>query len=207
MSVDLGFPVLRTTDPAVALRIARRLVAVGGTRHAEVMADVDLPAVDDVLRARARWPQAWFTWDGPVMWERGELVDPTGLIGGVRGTGLPLDPGLLADHLPLRMELCDLPLGSIEDDFVALAARHVGRLHWWNLGWPQVPELGLHADRKHAEVTALFNSPTPALQERVDEHTVLVHVRDRDNEAYMLRQASWVAGQVGLTVIGDPMRG
>ncbi|WP_369273167.1 hypothetical protein AB5J55_27330 [Streptomyces sp. R11] len=207
MSDDVGFPVLRTTDPACALRMARRLVAVGDTRHAQVLADIDLPDVEDVLRARSLWPQAWFSWDGPIVWERGDLVDPTGLIGGVRGADLPSDRGSLSEHLPLRMELWEQPLGSVEDDFVALAAPHVAQLHWWNLGWPEAPELGLHPERKHAEVTVLFNTPTPALEERVDGHTVLVHVRDTSNEESMLRRASWVAEQAGVTVIGGPVRG
>ncbi|WP_328879558.1 hypothetical protein [Streptomyces sp. NBC_00299] len=208
MSDDVGFPVLRTGDPACALRLARRLVAVGDTRHAEVLVDIDLPGVEDVLRARSLWPQAWFTWEGgPIVWERGDLVDPTGLIGGVRGADLPSDHGRLSEHLPLRMELWEQPLGSVEDDFVALAAPHVAQLHWWNLDWPEVPELGLHPERKHAEVTVLFNTPTPALEERVDGHTVLVHVRDTSNKESMLRRASWVAEQAGVTVIGGPVRG
>ncbi|MFF6976571.1 hypothetical protein ACFZAV_02250 [Streptomyces sp. NPDC008343] len=83
----------------------------------------------------------------------------------------------------------------------------MAQLHWWNLGRPEVPGLGLHPERKHAEVTVMLNTPTPALEERVDGHTVLVHVRDTSNEESMPRRASWVAEQAGVTVIGGPVRG
>ena len=207
MSVDVGYPVLRTTDPALALRTARRLVAVGETEEAQVHAEVALHSADEVLRARNLWPEAAFVRDGPLTWQDGEPEDPTGLLLGLLGRDLPTDPAVLGAHLPLRMDLWDQPLDSVEDDVAAVAARNAGLLNWWCLGWPEVPGLGLYADRKHAEVSVLFNTPTPDLDERAGDHTVLVHVRSRGDEDYQLRQAAWVAAQAGLGVIGGGIRG
>lgn len=48
------------------------------------------------------------------------------------------------------------------------------------------------------------NAATRDLDERIDGHTVLVHVRRRNGDGYEERHASWPAEQVGRTVIGPP---
>ncbi|PBC64148.1 hypothetical protein BKI49_10705 [Streptomyces sp. Tue6028] len=80
----------------------------------------------------------------------------------------------------------------------------MAEIHWDLLEWPKVPEAGLYADFKHAEVSVLFNAATRDLDERIDGHTVLVHVRRRNGDGYEERHASWLAEQVGQTVIGPP---
>ncbi|MEV6193329.1 hypothetical protein AB0M19_13120 [Streptomyces sp. NPDC051920] len=53
----------------------------------------------------------------------------------------------------------------------------------------------------------LFNAATRDLNERIDGHTVLVHVRYGGGGAYEVRHASWLAEQVGQTIIGPPLLG
>ncbi|MFI6940388.1 hypothetical protein ACIBI4_14040 [Streptomyces sp. NPDC050418] len=80
----------------------------------------------------------------------------------------------------------------------------MAEIRWIFLGWPEVPERDLYADYKHAEVTVLFNAATREMDAWSNGHTVLVHVRDRSSNAYSERHASWLAEQVGRTVIGPP---
>ncbi|MFE2536562.1 hypothetical protein [Streptomyces sp. NPDC059371] len=98
-------------------------------------------------------------------------------------------------------------MGSIEDRFTAAAAGHVAEILWDYLGWPEVPEAGLYSEFTHAEVSVLFNAATRDLNERIDGHTVLVHVRYGGGGAYEVRHASWLAEQVGQTIIGPPLLG
>ncbi|MER6345172.1 hypothetical protein ACWC10_34430 [Streptomyces sp. NPDC001595] len=60
MSKPIAYPVFRTTDAVLALRVARQLVAVGDWQCAEVSVDVELCTVPEVLRIREALPDAWF---------------------------------------------------------------------------------------------------------------------------------------------------
>ncbi|MET9904316.1 hypothetical protein [Streptomyces sp. NPDC006446] len=51
----------------------------------------------------------------------------------------------------------------------------------------------------------LFHAATRDLDERIDGHTLLVHVRYGGGNAYEVRHASRLAEQVGQTVIGPPL--
>lgn len=202
MSVDVAYPVLRTTDPARALRVARQLLALGDLEGAVVDVGVELVTVEGVMRVRSALPEAWFEKrdqvpaDGPG--------DPLSLYEGVRATVLPTDPAVLAPHLPLWASALDQPLGSIEDAFTAVVGDNVGEIRWWGLGWPEAAGHNLYADIDHAEVRLLFSAPTRELDERIDEHTVLVHVRRQGLDGDEERHANWLAGQVGESVIGPP---
>ncbi|MFE7356300.1 hypothetical protein ACFU8Q_24720 [Streptomyces sp. NPDC057543] len=203
MSVDVAYPVFRTGDPALVLRVARQLLAVGDQQHAGVCVDVELLTVEDVLHVRSALPDAWFRREDTEDWVR-DPSDPTGLHGGVHAPQLSTDPAFLSAHLPIWASMLDQPVGSVEDKFMAVAGRHVAEICWEGLGWPEVPEPGLYADFKHAEVSVLFNAATRELDKRHDEHTVLVHVRRRNGDGYEERHATWLAEQVGQTVIGLP---
>ncbi|MGW3917208.1 hypothetical protein ACWEBX_37810 [Streptomyces sp. NPDC005070] len=206
MSVDVAYPVFRTDDPAPALRVARQLLKVGDQQDASVDVDVELRTLEDVLRARSELPDAWFRKEDTEDWVR-DPSDPTGLHVGVHAPRLSTDPAFLSERLPLWASMLDQPVGSIEDRFTAVAGRHVAEIRWSSLGWPEVPERGLYADFKHAEVSVLFNAATRDLDARTDGHTVLVHVRHRGIvNGYEERHASWLAEQVGQTVIGPPLR-
>ena len=199
MSTDTAFPVLHTTDHAEALRVARQLLTIGVQDDTQVSVDVELPTVEEVLRARRALPKAWFRTEDVDDWIR-DQSDPTGLHGGVQAPELSVDPGFLSPYLPLWAEMWGRPVGSVEDAFTALVGPHLGEIHWSNLIWPGVPELGLYREVKHAEVSVLFNARDRHLEARADHHTVLVHVRH--NELH----ASWVAEQIGRSVVGPPQR-
>ncbi|WP_314617001.1 hypothetical protein [Streptomyces stackebrandtii] len=80
------------------------------------------------------------------------------------------------------------------------------------LCWPDAPEVGFRGESEHAEVTLLLNTSTREYDQPADDHTALVHVRcvsvsvnvvgRQRREGY----AHWLAGQVGLTVIGPGQR-
>ncbi|MDV5143580.1 hypothetical protein R1T08_04570 [Streptomyces sp. SBC-4] len=57
-------------------------------------------------------------------------------------------------------------------------------------------------------MTLLFNTPTRELDEPTADHTVLVHVRSAVFDGRQRREpyAHWLAGQMGLTVIGPAQR-
>ncbi|MFF8267793.1 hypothetical protein ACF059_10385 [Streptomyces sp. NPDC016562] len=50
----------------------------------------------------------------------------------------------------------------------------------------------------------LFNCRTQGLDQRSGDHTVLVHVRRRNLDGSEERHASWLAEQIGQSVIGPP---
>ncbi|MFJ7969093.1 hypothetical protein [Streptomyces sp. NPDC096324] len=203
MSVDVAYPIFRTEDPASALRVARQLLEVGDQQDACVSVAVELRTVGDVLHAWRALPDAWFRKEDTADWVR-DPSDPTGLHVGVHAPQLSTNPAFLSAHLPLWASMLDQPVGSIENTFTTVASRHVAEIRWSCLGWPEVPERGLHAEFNHAEVSVLFNAATRELDERIDGHTVLVHVRRGNGDEYEERQASWLAEQTGQTVIGPP---
>ncbi|CAM5227435.1 hypothetical protein SBADM41S_03036 [Streptomyces badius] len=203
MSVDVAYPVFHTPDPALALRVARQLLSVGDQDDAKVDVDVELPRAEDVLLILRAMPDASFRKEDVDDWVR-DTSDPTGLHAGVHGPQLSTDTAFLSRHLPLWASMLDQPVGSIEDTFTAVASKYVAEIRWKSLGWPEVAEHDLYADSKHAEVSVLFNAATREMDEWSNGHTVLVHVRRRSGEGYEERHASWLAGQIGRTVIGPP---
>ncbi|MEV6193385.1 hypothetical protein AB0M19_13415 [Streptomyces sp. NPDC051920] len=203
MSIDVAYPIFRTDDPASALRVARQLLAVGIQQCSRVSVDVELRTIEDVLHARKALPDAWFRREDLEDWVR-DPNDPAGLHHEIQASQLSADPALWSAHLPLWASVVDQPVGSIEDRFTAAAAGHVAEILWDYLGWPEVPEAGLHSEFTHAEVSVLFNAATRDLDERIDGHTVLVHVR-YGGGAYEVRHASWLAEQIGQTIIGPPL--
>ncbi|MFJ9718526.1 hypothetical protein ACIRPQ_21710 [Streptomyces sp. NPDC101213] len=203
MSSPLAYPVFRTTDPVLALRVARQLVAVGDPQHAEVSADVELCTVPEVLRIREALPDAWFRKEDVEDWAR-DPSDPTGLHAGVHAPELSSDPDFLASHLPLWASMQYRAVGSIEDEFTALVGANIGELWWSSLIWPDVPDRGIHREANNARVSLLFNCRTQSLDEHCDDHTVLVHVLRGNRDGSEERHASWLAEQIGQSVIGPP---
>ncbi|WP_327167360.1 hypothetical protein [Streptomyces subrutilus] len=130
------------------------------------------------------------------------------LVVGVQGPDLPADPAVYEGRLPVECKLDDLPVGSIEDAFRAAIGANVGWINWEMLRRPDAPEVGFHGETKHAEVTLLFNTRTRELDERADDHTVLVHGRSFTVDGRQMREpyAHRLAEQVGLTVIGPGQR-
>ncbi|WP_327429015.1 hypothetical protein [Streptomyces sp. NBC_01236] len=202
MSSPIAYPVFRTTDPVLALCAARQLVAVGDQQYAEVSVDVELRTAREALRIREALPDAWFRKEDIEDWAR-DASDPTGLHGGVHAPELSSDLDFLSSHLPLWASMEYRPVGSVEEEFAALVGSNIGEIWWSSLIWPDVPELGIQGEANNARVSLLFNRRTTELDERADDHTVLVHVlrRSRDRGAEE-RHVSWLAEQIGQSVIG-----
>ncbi|MFB7108551.1 hypothetical protein [Streptomyces sp. NPDC056190] len=95
-------------------------------------------------------------------------------------------------------------MGSIEEKFAALVGSNIGELHWDSLVWPDVPDLDFHREANNARVSLLFNCRTTGLDVRADDHSALVHVRRRNRDGSEERHASWLAEQIGQSVIGPP---
>ncbi|WP_405827816.1 hypothetical protein [Streptomyces sp. NBC_00105] len=70
MSNGVSYPVFRTSDPAAALALARRLLALGEREYAQVSVDVELCTVAEVLRLRRALPDAWFRTENDAIWAR-----------------------------------------------------------------------------------------------------------------------------------------
>ncbi|MFG3268465.1 hypothetical protein [Streptomyces bobili] len=204
MSSPIAYPVFCTTDPVLALRVARQLVAVGDPQYAEVSVDVELRTVSEVLRIREALPDAWFRKEDVQDWER-DPSDPTGLHVGVHAPELSSDPHFLSSHLPLWASMQYRPVGSIEERFTALVGPNAGEIWWSSLSWPDVPDRDIYGEANNARVSLLFNCRTQGVSERADDHTVLVHVLRRNLDGSEERHASWLAEQIGQSVIGPPL--
>lgn len=196
-------PVFRTTDPVLALRVARQLVAVGDVQYAQVSVDIELRTVPEALRIREALPDAWFRKEDVEDWKR-DPSDPTGLHVGVHTPELSGDPDFLSSHLPLWASILDQPLGSIEEEFAALVGPNIGEIWWSSLEWPDVPDREIHREANNARVSLLLNSRSLERDAHSGDHTVLVHVRRAKRDGSALRHASWLAEQIGQAVIGPP---
>ncbi|MFI6423160.1 hypothetical protein ACIBG6_37990 [Streptomyces sp. NPDC050842] len=210
MSNDIAYPVFRSPDPVLALSLARRLMEFGRCEYTNVSLYAELRSVDEVRRGAKELPEGWFRGQEHY----GEFDDrvpfedlPAWLVG-VRGAGLPTDPTAYEGRLPVDYELLDQAVGSVEDAFTAAIGPSVGEINWQDLCWPDAPEVGFRGESKHAEVTLLLNTSTRECDQPADDHTVLVHVRSVDVDGRQMREpyAHWLAGQVGLTVIGPGQR-
>lgn len=209
MSNDIAYPVFRTPHLALALSTARRLMEFGQREYSAVCVYAELHSVAEVQRVVKELPEGRFRgreecgeFDG-VPWE-----DQPALVVGVRGPGLPVEPAAYEGRMPVACELDGLPIGSIEDAFIAAIGLNRGWINWEALRWPDAPEVGFDGESKHAEVTLLFNTPTLELNEHADDHTVLVHVRSVCVDGRERREpyAHWIAEQVGLSVVGPAQR-
>ncbi|MFK0259286.1 hypothetical protein [Streptomyces sp. NPDC090445] len=209
MSNDIAYPVFRTTDLALALSTARRLMEFGRCEYSEVSVYAEFRSVTEVRRVAKELPEAWFR--GQAEYEEFHGVpwdEQPPLVVGVQEPGLPADPAAYEGRLPVECGLSELPVGSIEDAFTAAIGTNVGWINWEMLSWPDAPESGFQGEFKHAAVTLLFNARTRELDEPAEDHTVLVHVRSASVDGRQLREpyAYWLAEQVGLTVIGPGQR-
>ncbi|MEV7590559.1 hypothetical protein AB0O42_09815 [Streptomyces sp. NPDC089922] len=210
MSNDIAYPVFRSPDPVLALSMARRLLELGRCAYTNVSLYAELRSVDEVRQGAKELPEGWFRGqehDGEFD-HRVPLEDRPGWLVGVRGVGLPADPRAYEGRLPVDYELLNQAVDSVEDAFTAAIGTSAGEINWQHLRWPDAPEVGFHGEAKHAEVTLLFNTSTRDYDEPTDDHTVLVHVRSVHVDGRQMREpyAHWLAGQVGLTVIGPGQR-
>ncbi|MEJ8643007.1 hypothetical protein WKI68_19690 [Streptomyces sp. MS1.HAVA.3] len=200
MSNGIAYPVFRTSDPAVALNVARQMVAFGVQPYSEVSVEAEVPTLAEVRRLRDALPEAWFRSDtAPFDLD----LDPD-VARSVPAGELPDDLTRVEEFLPFSVSQLDQPVGSIEGHFAAVTGPHPAEIHWSALMWPEAPERDLHGEGQHAEVTLLLNCESRALDARTDTHLVLVHVRRGNRDGYEDRFAQWLAEQIGQKVIGPP---
>ncbi|WP_133900203.1 hypothetical protein [Streptomyces sp. KS 21] len=200
MSNGVSYPVFRTSNPAAALALARRLLTLGEREYAQVSVDAELCTVTEVLRLRGSLPDAWFRTENDDFWlrdpnERAELRFE------FHAPELSEKTGELLPLLPLWVSMLDQPVGSVEDEFTALVGANYGWIRWDQAIWPEVPELGYGGRVEHDGVTLVFNCDAAGTDRQVGTHTVCVDVhRTHDAQRY----AAWLAERVGLSVIGPP---
>ncbi|MFG2165690.1 hypothetical protein [Micromonospora chersina] len=182
MSNSWAYPVLHTTDVDRALGAVDRLLEIADLR------DVFLRACARVGRVSGlpRYLDAF----GGV----GELVvhdlSPLAEVA-------PRDPG---DPL-VDVDLHVSGLGPVAE-LVRVAGSDPACLTWNIWGWPEVPELGLGPDVKHGYIGLTLNATDLWGDQPTDVHTVFVHTRRHEPQ-----RAEWLAGRVGLTVVGPGAMG
>ncbi|MFI6106704.1 hypothetical protein [Streptomyces sp. NPDC051310] len=204
MSNGIAYPVFRTRDSALALAMARRMVAFGVQPCSEVSVEAEISSLPEVQRMRTALPEAWFTsWTAPQDAED-DVLD---LARSVPAGELPDDLAAAEEYLPLTVSMPDQPVGSVEDHFTAVVGPHPAAIRWSALMWPAAPERDLYGEGKHAEVTLLLNCDSIALDAPAETHLVLVHVRRRNRDGYEDRFAQWLAERIGQQVVGPPQDG
>ncbi|MDG4760046.1 hypothetical protein [Micromonospora sp. WMMD710] len=112
----------------------------------------------------------------------------------------PQDP---ADPL-VDVEVMVHGLGLLEGRLAETVRSDPARLEWWHHGWPAVPSRDLAGQFKHAYVQVVLNAADIWATEPADEHTVFVHVGPGESE---VTRADWLAGVVGLTLLGPGVLG
>ncbi|MER5889576.1 hypothetical protein ABT160_37615 [Streptomyces sp. NPDC001941] len=204
MSVDIAYPVFRTSDRALALSTARRLVEYGRRECSEVSVYGEFGTVAEARRVAARWPEGWFRGQRRTGSRSGRSSRPAGWADGALGSDLPVEPGAYEGQLPVRFDLDDLAVGSVEEAFVRTIGTNTGMVHWHSLAWPEAIELGFDGDEKHAEVMLLLNTGSRELDVPDDGDRVLLHLRSTviDGEQTREPYAHWLAAQAGLGIIG-----
>ncbi|MEU4264531.1 hypothetical protein ACYCCF_27825 [Streptomyces argenteolus] len=178
MSNDIAYPVFRTSDLGLALSTARRLMEFGRREDSRVTVYAELCSVAEVQRVARQLPQGQYAGDFDYREVDGvPRAQWPPLVAGLAGLDLPTDPTVYEGRLPVTCELDHLPIGRIEDVFAAAIGPSRGWINWEWLCWPDASELDFPGERKHAEVSLLFNTRTRELDEPADDHTVLLHVR------------------------------
>ncbi|MEV5731427.1 hypothetical protein AB0N50_37725 [Streptomyces pharetrae] len=181
-----AYPVYRTTDVASTVSVAYELVRCGEVDEGAIVClDAELCGIEDVLKARGLFPEAWF------YHRRSDF----------RGAVLPDDAEVLAGLLPMKLSAEEVLEGDILSKAVeVLPAAVWGQLAWMGLYWPAIPELGLDPEYSRTGVQACFNMDAnygPAMG-----HTVYVHVYPGEED-----RARHLARLIGKDVIGPPEHG
>ncbi len=179
MSHSYAQPILRTADPAAAMRVVQRLLAIADTSELEVDFEARVSSAPTMaaLMGLLRDTDWWAEEDRKGSSEAGD--DPLA-------------------HLPVRMLRWALPPAFV-DPLVQATGRAPATVRWDFSGWPEAPEVGLGAGGcRGAFVTLCLNCRDLDLEVPATDHTVFVHVKQVEAE-----RAPWLAARVGLQVIGE----
>ncbi|MER7722131.1 hypothetical protein ABTX99_35355 [Streptomyces flaveolus] len=181
-----AYPVYRTIDVASAVSVASDLVRCGEVDEGEtVYLDAELRGIEDVLKARGLFPEAWFSH------RRSDF----------RGVDLPDDAEVLAGLLPMELAAEEVLEGDVLSKAVEVLPTAVwGQLAWMGPHWPAVPELDLGPEYSRTGVQACFTMD--ANHGPATGYTVYVHVYPGDDD-----RARHLARLIGKDVIGPPEHG
>ncbi|MFD6919564.1 hypothetical protein ACFV99_05000 [Streptomyces sp. NPDC059944] len=179
MSNSAAAAVLTTAHLPDAIRAVRTLLGIADTSQAEVDFEALIRSPDVLTRVRHALPD--LTWWAAADREHGssEAGD---------------DP---ADCLPIQVFDWSRPLDRAEP-FIAALGPDPAAVRWDLDAWPAVPEAGLETiSQKYAYLTLTVNSRDLYQDERTQDHTVHVHVRNQsaDQIARVQRLADQVGGK------------
>ncbi|WP_405855052.1 hypothetical protein OG407_04000 [Streptomyces sp. NBC_01515] len=177
MSNSAAAAVLTTADLSEAIRAVRTLLDLADIGQGEVDFEGVIRSPDVLARVRHVLPD--LEWWASAGKEHGSAE-----------TGD--NP---ADCLPVQVFDWGRPLDRAEP-FIAALGPDPAAVRWDLDAWPAVPEAGLEAiSQKYAYLTLTVNSRDLYQDEPSQDHTVHVHVRNRNG--FQLTRAHWLADQVG----------
>jgi hypothetical protein len=177
MSNSAAAAVLTTTDLSEAICAVRTLLGVADIDQGEVDFEAVIRSPDVLARVRLVLPDLkWWASAGNEHGSSEAGDDP-------------------ADRLPIRVFDWGRPLDRAEP-FISALGPDSAAVRWDLNAWPAVPEAGLETiSQKYAYLTLTVNSRDLYQDEPSKDHTVHVHVRNRDGD--QTARVHWLAGQVG----------
>jgi len=177
MSNSAAAAVLTTADLSEAIRAVRTLLGMADIGQGEVDFEAVIRSPDVLARVRQVLPGLeWWASAGKEHGSSEAGDDP-------------------ADCLPVRVFDWGRPLDRAEP-FIAALGPDPAAVRWDLDAWPAVPEAELEAiSQKYAYLTLTVNSRDLYQDEPSQDHTVHVHVRNRNGD--QTARVHWLAGQVG----------
>ncbi|MFC9621729.1 hypothetical protein ACFTXM_17615 [Streptomyces sp. NPDC056930] len=177
MSNSAAAAILTTEDLAEAIRAVRTLLDIADFSQVEVDFEAVIRSSDVLAQVRHVLPDLeWWASAGKEHGSSEAGDDPAGC-------------------LPIRVFDWSRPLDRAEP-FIAALGPDLAAVRWDLDAWPAVPEAGLEAiSQKYAYLTLTMNSRDLYQEEPSQDHTVHVHVRDRNGE--QTARVHWLADQVG----------
>ncbi|MFJ4541752.1 hypothetical protein ACIP39_38150 [Streptomyces tibetensis] len=194
MGNSKAYPVLRTTDAALAYAQAKRLCGLLAQCDDEVWFFAELRTVADVRRMAVVLPAVQFEYLGARTGPAGESLRFDLDVAAV-------DDAALEPHLPLDV-MVEAPGGSVEERFVAALGQGVAGIDWHGV-WPDDPEAGHHGAVSYDGVQVVFHNDRAQWGSRAEHHTVFVHVTKFGD----LARAQKLAAHIGSEVLGDSQLG
>ncbi|MGW7056354.1 hypothetical protein [Streptomyces sp. NPDC054888] len=183
MSNSAAAAVLTTADLAEAIRAVRTLLGIADVRQGEVDFEAVIRSSDVLAQVRRVLPD----------------LEWSALAGDEHGSSKAGDDP--ANCLPIRVFDWCRPLDRAEP-FIAALGPDLAAVRWDLDAWPAVPEAGLEEiSQKYAYLTLTVNSRDLYQGEPSQDHTVHVHVRDRNGD--QTARVHWLAHQVGGRFTGS----
>lgn len=178
MSDSTAAAILTTADLSEAIRAVRTLLSWADAEHVEVDFEGVIRSRDTLTRVRHVLPDLkWYTRAGERHGSAEAGDDP-------------------ADCLPVQVFDWSRPQECAEPFVEALGPDSSAAVRWDLDAWRPVPEAGLcEISQKYAYLTLSVHSRDLYQEEPAPDHTVHVHVRDRDGDH--TDRVHWLAGQVG----------